>query len=340
MLISKVLHQGKDNSRLRKITIRGKEFFTPVYFASITTAALRTNFGPLIDVVFQLPYPNLLISTYDVYHSYNESDRKKIIDLLEEYSCEGNFVFADSGLFELSTFQKNDWTYDNYEQIIKNMKYDFFASYDVENPSKIEDGKLLSLTLENLKKSFSLSTDGQCISLCRTSNMDDTSNLIDDVIKNNVEYSSYVAITERDIGKSLIDNYKSIKKIRENVDKYNPNGLIHVLGCGDPISMAVMSYAGADSFDSVDWNRWLLDPITLEYENITHINIINCSCNACTANNMDDRERAWRHNLLFYHKFIGDLTYAIGNDIDLIDFLKEKKIDQNKITKMESIFNK
>jgi len=220
------------------------------------------------------------------------------------------------------------------------MECDFFASYDIENPSGVEYDELLPTTVKNLKNSFSLSNSGQCISLCRTSNMADTSRLVKDVIKDNREYSSFVAITERDIGKNIADNYKTIKQIRENINKYNPNGLIHVLGCGDPISIAVMSYAGADSFDSVDWNRWLIDPNSLEYENITHIDIVDCSCKACTATNMDDKVRAWKHNLLFYRKFIEDLTYAIGSGTELITFLREKNTDQKKITKMESIFNK
>jgi len=341
MLDSKVLKYGNDNSRLCQANVRGKKFLTPVYFASITTASIRGSLGALIDAIYELPYPNLLVSTYDIYHSYDEVNRKKITDLLKQYSLTGNFVFADSGIFELNTLKRNDWSYDLYEKIITSMEYDFFASYDVESPSSKEYSELLSLTNQRLVKSLSLSNGGgQFMTLFRTFNIAETSKLIEDVISSNNEYSSYVAVTERDIGKNLLDNYRSIKKIRETVNKYNSNGLIHVLGCGDPISMAVMSYAGADSFDSVDWNRWVINPNTMESENITHINIIDCDCEACTEKIMDDRDRAYKHNLLLYRRYIEDLRYAIGSGIPLITFLKERNIDQKKITKMETIFNK
>ena len=70
------------------------------------------------------------------------------------------------------------------------------------------------------------------------------------------EYSSLccgIAVSERDCGKGILERAETLTEIRHILDKSDERFLLHVLGCGNPISMLIYAYCGSDSFDSLDW---------------------------------------------------------------------------------------
>jgi hypothetical protein len=68
-----------------------------------------------------------------------------------------------------------------------------------------------------------------------------------------------IAIPERELGPGLIARIKTVQAIREelsNLPFYQP---LHILGTGNPWSMAVLAAAGADTFDGLEWCRMAID---------------------------------------------------------------------------------
>ena len=68
-----------------------------------------------------------------------------------------------------------------------------------------------------------------------------------------------VAIPERELGDGLVRRAESVRSIRGALDglgKYYP---LHLLGTGNPISVAVLAVAGADAFDGLEWCRTSAD---------------------------------------------------------------------------------
>ena len=72
-----------------------------------------------------------------------------------------------------------------------------------------------------------------------------------------------------------------------------------------------MSYAGADSFDAVDWNRWLIDRDSLQFTNLNQLELLSCSCKSCEKHKIKAEELVYKHNLTFYADFIFDLQNSI-----------------------------
>lgn len=71
-----------------------------------------------------------------------------------------------------------------------------------------------------------------------------------------------------------------------------------------------------DSFDSVDWSRWAVNPATLEWACADRLEYMGCGCAACARGGGYAPYRMWEHNLLFYEEFMGRLRDAIHGDQD------------------------
>ncbi len=74
-----------------------------------------------------------------------------------------------------------------------------------------------------------------------------------------------IGVTEKELGKNLIDRLKRIHKIRKTLDENRINAPIHIWGGLDPIITPMYCFAGADIFDGVSWLRYL-------YHNGTSVN--------------------------------------------------------------------
>jgi len=336
----KILHNGKDNAKVRKITFHNHSIVTPTYFASITSAASRVPIGTLLTTLTNHPYSKILVSSYDIYHKFGTS-RDDLIKLLNEISNKSKILFLDSGIFEQEQLQKDekDWNFDYYQEIASKVNSHLYASFDVVSKPTTEYDELLAKTLENIKISKKISETSYCFTIVHGNDVNDICKLVTTLGNKDPTFLKFVAVTEKECGKDIQEMYSTIKKIRITLDKFNKNSILHVLGCGDPITIAVLAYAGADTFDAVDWNRWLINNKNLQYINLKHAILLDCDCKECINGKYEGRELSYRHNLTFYEQYLFDLQNSIYNDNILIDFLKDKKLNQQWLTKIQKFIN-
>jgi len=64
-----------------------------------------------------------------------------------------------------------------------------------------------------------------------------------------------LAVPERRLGQGILERARTIKTIRA-LDRYV---VLHLLGTGNPISIAMYSAMGADSFDGLEWCQTVVD---------------------------------------------------------------------------------
>ena len=323
--------RGKYGSRILQIEIANKKFTTPAYFPSISSAAIRMQLDSLLEFCISKNYPRLLVSAFDLHHM---SNAKKIMASLQKYQ-KNNFLFIDSGTFE-SYWLKKDWNYSNYKKIIKICPGDFYASFDeIPNPEeKLQS--LINTTTKHAKNSSALSKSVPNFTIVHGNNTKQLIEIIEHISKNTPEYLSMIAISEKDCGKTIGKKISTIKNIRKIMNKNNSTNILHILGCGNPLSIAMYAFAGADSFDSNDWSRWIINPKTLQLMDQSHIELLNCSCEICKRKNLDSTNKGLLHNLLFYQNFTQELqTHIIENDG--LDFLKEF-VDRKIFSKIVKFF--
>ena len=64
-----------------------------------------------------------------------------------------------------------------------------------------------------------------------------------------------------------------MRKIREALNElyfYQP---VHVLGTGNPASIALLAAAGADTFDGLEWSRYVADGETKNLHHFQHYDL-------------------------------------------------------------------
>lgn len=81
---------------------------------------------------------------------------------------------------------------------------------------------------------------------------------IDDVVPIIEELRSFnfIGVTEKELGKNLIDRLRRLTKLRLELNKRSIRAPIHVWGGLDPLITPLYFFAGADMFDGVSWLRY------------------------------------------------------------------------------------
>lgn len=326
---------GSNNSRVCTLSFNSKKLLTPFYFPSITSSETRSDITDLIHFIVDKGYPAMLVSCYDL------SDLKeRKIDIhakINHYYENGGILLLDSGEFEKYHF-KREWSFEKYSEILEQTNADFFTSFDKTAEIDTSQDELDAFSDEFIPKSKQVSKDKNFIAIYHGNN-DEESMCCS--IKRTLEQNGdiqMIAISERECGRTISEQCNMIIKLRQTVNEYDKNILIHILGCGNPISIAAFSYAGADTFDAVDWCRWAIDPFTLEYANISHVKLFDCTCDACDATLTDERARTWLHNLQFYNYYLTRLRIAIEKKKSLSEFLEGENIDQKVISNLSKLF--
>ena len=325
------IHKGKLKARVLEIHKNGKKFLTPTHFPSISSKESNDQQRlSLIQLCTSVHYPRLLISAYDLHHIRN--NRKLIIQNLKKY-IQDNILFIDSGAFESYWLHDNNWNFTKYKKIITELPSDFYASFDVI-PRPDDNVSSISSSVNNyMKRSKSISRESNCMMIIHGN----TSSQLIEIVEKNIKNSSMFAISEKECGKTMNDKLKTIQKIRSILSKNDPTNILHILGCGSPLSIGMFSFAGADSFDSINWSRWIIDPNTLQFMDLHLIDLINCKCKFCKNKTLDISTKAFLHNLLFYQQFINKLQIAIINNKDLKFF--KKYVTSRIFSKISKVFN-
>jgi queuine/archaeosine tRNA-ribosyltransferase len=68
-----------------------------------------------------------------------------------------------------------------------------------------------------------------------------------------------IAVAERELGAGIIARAKTVRAIRKALNElpfYQP---LHLLGSGNPWTVAILAAAGADTFDGLEWCRVVID---------------------------------------------------------------------------------
>jgi queuine/archaeosine tRNA-ribosyltransferase len=335
MMQVETVHQPKDLARVLKISTKGKQVTTPTYFPAVSGAEFGARSHELISLVMNESYPRLLISAYD-YSRISGATKKKLIGESSHYLRNGGFIMLDSGVFESYWNEDKDWTFKAYENIIPKIESDFYFAYDIL-PERIDksEPEYSKSVINYAQKSAKLRPADVCIPIIHGADPKKLVGSVKRFLQQRPELGSFIAIPERECGANLSERAGTITEIRRILNTLNLQQTpLHVLGCGNPISMATYAYCGADAFDSVDWNTILVEPVELRIYDISQTELLRCKCPICKKMKDKPLARALLHNLLFYQDFVLQLQRMI-RDSTLRDFLLQFLGEEN-LKKIES----
>ena len=329
-----VVHESKKLSRVLEVTLQDKKLQTPTYFPAISSYGIKFSVLEQFYFLEQYNYHRVLVSAYDL-NDLSESERKKMFSWMKRYRKKG-VLFLDSGLFESSWKVDTKWNIGSYKNLMSQAKFDIYTCFDVlpAETGKEDKTKFKEKTFGNIVESSMFMNNAVFFPILHGSSPGELIGLVKDFVDQFPQLCNFVALPERDCGKSVLERAETILEIRKLLNNNDCRNLLHILGCGNPLSMLLFSYCGADSFDSLDWVKSVFNPTTLSMNDFSHLELLDCACPVCTEALYKDAEyseKALLHNLLFYKNFATQLQSMILND-NLFSYLKihlgSKIVDQ------------
>ena len=122
-----------------------------------------------------------------------------------------------------------------------------------------------------------------------------------------------------------------MKDVRRALDRLHYYQPVHVLGTGDPIAIALLTAAGADSFDGLEWCRFVLDSRSSRLYPIQNYDFFKWQdeislIGSRLEDTRNEQQLTWLgkiavHNVEFYVNFMRKLRRALADERMLVEFM-------------------
>ena len=241
--------------RPQSIVLGSKQIQTPAYFPSISS--VKTARKPLdyLSVLSALSgvADKFLVSAFDLIPLKDEPAAKNCIDAARN---SGSVVLMDSGNYE--SFWKNaqaSWKQPAFHAALEAYSCDIAFGFDEQAPPDDED-EHVNLIVNRWR--LDQGRAGACLIVPIVHGNSDA---LPDLCRKVAHQTgvNFIAVAERRLGDGVIDRALAIRAIRQSLDSLGRYVFLHILGTGNPISMAVFSVEGADSFDGLEWCQTVVD---------------------------------------------------------------------------------
>jgi len=320
-MISRIIYKSRMSSRVAEISLRDKKLVTPTYFPAVSTAGVGYSAEGLIRLVLAAKYPRLLVSAYDTCNMRKEN-KSDLLSQLSNFSRCNSFLLLDSGVFEGYWRRDRTWTFESYADAIKQIESDLYFSFDMLADPNMNGKSFIEETYRSITDSYVLLGRSQCVPILHGTDPEKVVALVQSFADLDQDKVCMIGVAERDCGATLIQRAGTVARLREVLNSKSENSILHILGCGNPTSLLVYSYCGADTFDSTDWSRYVLDRRSLKIADIAHLRLLRCDCPMCRKEVGPPNERPLLHNLLFYQNFVVKIQNMI-RDSTIASYLSD-----------------
>lgn len=314
----------KRNNRILQLKFSNKLLTTPTYFPAISSVGKVHNIQTLANLLIKTSYPQMLISAYD-YEKFGKSVSLSI----KKYS-KNHFLFVDSGGYEKYWHGDKKWDFSSYEKANCKINSDFYTSFD--GVFKKVKKNYTKNQFNDIIKSGSILPKSQFIPIFHSSNITKLINSIKEFLKKYPNSISFLAVREKECGVTITERAKTISMIRKFIDKEGNDQILHILGVGHPLSLALYSYAGADIFDSTDWYTSTLDIATNSLRDFSHLDLVDSPSPACQRIK-DPITKTFIHNLDSYNVLMKKIQAHIKNN-KLHQYLLKNKVNKKLLDKI------
>lgn len=303
----------------------------PIFYPSVSSVSKnRWSVIDHVELLVSVNHPQFLVSALDIYKHQNSSE---LISALSKAKEQSQIIIYDSGIYEVVWGRSKKWCRKRYVKTLKRNHFTHAFDYDIYCLNKSHDPcAFISKSISSTKSQLSRDAISPIVH-CNT---------ISDYVETCVAVSKdlkpkLLAIPERELGRGTVEISKNIKTIRdalEQLDHYQP---IHILGTGNPLSMMVYSFAGADSFDGLDWCQTVVDFDSATLHHPLHLDYYKHQSQYGSETDLSFLARCYLHNLEFYEKWtdiIRDCKSGLDREKLLSRYFENKCLDE-----FLSIFN-
>lgn len=295
----------------------------PTLFLSVSSHETQLVPVEALQALRVFEAPTILVSAYDLVTRRKPQD---LIDELSEYRKNGGFVLLDSGNYEASRLGTRRWKEPDLEEALSLAPHDWAFCFDVMNPS-LDPDEAIKEIVKAVERDRSF-TDASVLPIIHAPNLKTGGYELAHIPRIVREVADrlepeLIAIPERELGPGLIARAKMVQSIREelnNLPFYQP---LHILGTGNPWSVAMLAAAGADTFDGLEWCRMVVDRDKNRLHHFQHFDFFKYQTEVSDS---DTATQALKdpaigyggqvafHNLDYFTNFAQSLREAVMND--------------------------
>lgn len=243
------------SGRMPEIMLGGARLAMPVFFPSISS--VKTALSPVeyLSMLHSLREMNqqFLVSAFDLCQA---DDGEGLLQLLTSAQESGAMVLMDSGNYESYWKDKQaSWLQPEFHNALQRFPYTLAFSFDEQYPPVDQDAHI-DLVVDRWRQDQAVAGDRVIVPIVHE-NMENLPNLCARVA--NETKTPIIAVAERRLGYGVFERARTVMALREALDQTGRYVALHLLGTGNPISIAIYTWAGADSFDGLEWCQTVVD---------------------------------------------------------------------------------
>lgn len=291
--------------RPTNLGIGGTTLALPCFFPSVSS--VKTNLMPVdyVELLSAAAHPLWLASALDI-AACSAAGVERMRTAFSTALSQGSTILLDSGNYE--SFWKADttWTKDRFHEVIASWPHHVCFCFDNQQPPEspaaaiadvvagvVEDqkhsiGTILPI-VHGAPASLPEAAHGVAGQLCPL----------------------MLAVPERALGDGIIARIRTVRRIRSKLDSLQWYCPLHLLGTGNPTSIAAYALAGADSFDGLEWCQTVVDHRSALLLHFQHFDLVRNQTRWGTDTSLPFAHSGLLHNLDFYRHFMDGLQCAM-----------------------------
>jgi queuine/archaeosine tRNA-ribosyltransferase len=283
----------------------------PALFLSVSSH--ETQLPPLqaVKALRLFRAPTILISAYDL---IPERRPEGMLRELRQYRAQGGVVLIDSGNYEATRLKDKAWSPQQLERALAKAPHDWAFSFDIMEPSR-SPSRAVDQIVAGAERDQKY-TKAPLLPIVHAPPVGGgyALDVLPEVIRGVADRLQpiLIGVPERELGRGLIARAQTVRRIRRELDKLPFYQSLHLLGTGNPWSIAVLAAAGADSFDGLEWCRIAVDRPTGRLHHYQHFDFFAYQARVAdspvTQAGVDDDRvdfagKVALHNLDYYTEF-------------------------------------
>jgi len=297
-----------------KTTIGGLP--VPVFYPSVSYVS--KNVWAVVDHVELLVtanFPQFLVSCFDIHKGRNDPRLRAALKQADEQS---QVLLYDSGIYEVVWSRSKRWNRKKYLRTLcdNRVSHAFcLDEYIISTGHPISAEKLV----KDIQQTSNILGKEIVSPILHCKNIDEYINVCIETSK--LIKPKLLAIPERELGVGMVEVAINIANIRTALNELDLYQHLHILGTGNPLSMMVYAFAGADSFDGLDWCQTVVDYETATLHHTWHFDLYAHQGRWDGMKDMGLLSKCFLHNLDFYDNWMEELKDAIdsGKQSDMIE---------------------
>jgi hypothetical protein len=295
-------------TRLDSLQIGQHALPLPVYFPSISSVKTELRPEDYLQVLSSLVGLNgqFLVSAFDL-DAFGNPDR--VAQMLRAAREAGAVMLMDSGNYE--SFWKDaqyGWTQTAFHKVLGTYSFDIAFGFDEQHPPT-DFSEHLALVIARWREDQAAAGDCLIVPIVHG-----TANALPTLCAAVVAETGVpmVAVPERRLGDGVVSRAHAVDAIRRELNKQGRYVALHLLGTGNPISIALYTAMGADSFDGLEWCQTVVDHDTAQLFHLSQADFFAGQTRWSDAG-LSFHARTLAHNLEFYLAWMQGLRTAISN---------------------------